>query len=175
MRILGLALFIAALFVGTGQNFAGMFDVPSLLIVFGGGAGMLWLAGGRIGGMFKAVFSDAVDETTVRGAAADWKKARFCSLTAGLLGTLVGWIIMLTHMEDPEAIGPAMAIAVLTSMYALITAFGVCLPLQMGLARRTDMERDGSILITASTAVLIFVLQAYVMYFSLLVTVPSTQ
>ena len=173
MRILGLLLFLVALFIGIGQNLAGMVNAPSIMIVFGGIVGMLWLGGGSIGGMFKAVFSSAVDDKAVRAAAADWKKARFCSLTAGLLGAFVGWLIMLRHMDNPAAIGPGMAIAVLTSMYALIIAFGVCLPLQMELARRTKMERDGSIVITASTAVLIFVLQAYVMYFSLLATIPN--
>ena len=43
MRILGLLLFLVALFIGIGQNLAGMVDAPSIIIVFGGIVGMLWL------------------------------------------------------------------------------------------------------------------------------------
>ena len=53
MRILGLLLFLVALFIGIGQNLSmGMVDAPSIIIVFGGIVGMLWLGGGSIGGVF---------------------------------------------------------------------------------------------------------------------------
>jgi len=44
----------------------------------------------------------------------------------GMMGTLVGLVAMLANLSDPSAVGPAMAIALLTTMYgALIgTAFG---------------------------------------------------
>jgi len=145
----------------------------SIIIVFGGLLGMLWLGGGGIVGMFKSVFSSAASEAEIRAGAADWKKARFYSLTAGLLGTFIGWIIMLKNMDDPAAIGPGMAICLLTSMYALVSAFGVCLPLQVGLGKRVQMEEDNSILISAAVAVLILVLQALGIFGSLMATVPG--
>jgi chemotaxis protein MotA len=47
----------------------------------------------------------------------------------GLIGTLIGLIIMLGNMRDPEAIGPAMAVALTTTFYGSVLANIVCLPL----------------------------------------------
>ena len=38
----------------------------------------------------------------------------------GMIGTLIGLVIMLKNMDDPAAIGPGMAIALLTTMYGAI-------------------------------------------------------
>jgi chemotaxis protein MotA len=40
----------------------------------------------------------------------------------GMIGTLIGLVIMLKNMDDPANIGPAMAIALLTTMYGAILA-----------------------------------------------------
>lgn len=40
----------------------------------------------------------------------------------GMVGTLIGLVIMLKNMDDPAAIGPGMAIALLTTMYGAILA-----------------------------------------------------
>ncbi|HCV24935.1 MAG TPA: motility protein A, partial [Candidatus Latescibacteria bacterium] len=40
----------------------------------------------------------------------------------GMIGTLIGLVIMLKNMDDPAAIGPGMAIALLTTMYGAILA-----------------------------------------------------
>ena len=40
----------------------------------------------------------------------------------GMIGTLVGLVGMLQNMSDPKAIGPAMAIALLTTLYGALIA-----------------------------------------------------
>ena len=40
----------------------------------------------------------------------------------GMIGTLVGLVLMLVNMSDPSAIGPAMAVALLTTMYGSVLA-----------------------------------------------------
>jgi chemotaxis protein MotA len=40
----------------------------------------------------------------------------------GMIGTLVGLVQMLSNMSDPKSIGPAMAVALLTTMYGAILA-----------------------------------------------------
>jgi chemotaxis protein MotA len=40
----------------------------------------------------------------------------------GMIGTLIGLVAMLQSMEDPSTIGPAMAVALLTTMYGAIMA-----------------------------------------------------
>ena len=40
----------------------------------------------------------------------------------GMIGTLVGLVLMLGNMADPKAIGPAMAVALLTTLYGAFNA-----------------------------------------------------
>ncbi len=47
----------------------------------------------------------------------------------GMIGTLIGLVIMLKNMDDPDKIGPGMAVAILTTMYGAIIANVFCLPL----------------------------------------------
>lgn len=47
----------------------------------------------------------------------------------GMIGTLVGLVQMLANMDDPKSIGPAMAVALLTTLYGSLLANVVCLPI----------------------------------------------
>lgn len=51
-----------------------------------------------------------------------FKKSAEVAPTMGLIGTLIGLVIMLGSLDDPSSIGPAMAIALLTTMYGAIMA-----------------------------------------------------
>lgn len=55
----------------------------------------------------------------------------------GLIGTLVGLIQMLANLDDPSTIGPAMAVALLTTFYGAIMAYMVFSPLASKLERNT--------------------------------------
>ncbi|MCL2874020.1 MAG: MotA/TolQ/ExbB proton channel family protein [Defluviitaleaceae bacterium] len=46
----------------------------------------------------------------------------------GMSGTVIGLIVMLQRMDDPSAIGGAMAVAVITTLYGSMVANVVCLP-----------------------------------------------
>ena len=58
----------------------------------------------------------------------------------GLIGTLIGLVQMLGNLEDPESIGPAMAVALLTTFYGAILANMVFLPLAGKLERNSGIE-----------------------------------
>ncbi len=58
----------------------------------------------------------------------------------GMIGTLIGLVIMLQNMDDPSKIGPAMAIALLTTMYGALLANLVALPLAEKLGLRSRQE-----------------------------------
>ena len=58
----------------------------------------------------------------------------------GMIGTLIGLVQMLGNMSDPKAIGPAMAVALLTTMYGAILANVFCLPIAMKLGNQADIE-----------------------------------
>ena len=51
----------------------------------------------------------------------------------GMVGTLVGLVLMLANMADPSAIGPAMAVALITTLYGAIVANLFFTPFQMKL------------------------------------------
>jgi len=59
----------------------------------------------------------------------------------GMIGTLIGLVQMLSNMEDPKAIGPAMAVALLTTLYGAIIATAFALPIADKLAFRSAEER----------------------------------
>lgn len=59
----------------------------------------------------------------------------------GMIGTLIGLVQMLANMEDPKTIGPAMAVALLTTLYGAAIANVFALPLSNKLGLRSDEER----------------------------------
>lgn len=58
----------------------------------------------------------------------------------GMIGTLVGLVAMLANMDDPKAIGPAMAVALLTTLYGALIANAVCGPIADKLKLRAGEE-----------------------------------
>ncbi|MBB4211629.1 chemotaxis protein MotA [Rhodothalassium salexigens DSM 2132] len=56
----------------------------------------------------------------------------------GLIGTLIGLVNMLTSLNDPSTIGPAMAIALLTTFYGIVLAHMVMIPLATKVQRAAD-------------------------------------
>ncbi|MEA3486392.1 MAG: MotA/TolQ/ExbB proton channel family protein [Thermodesulfobacteriota bacterium] len=58
----------------------------------------------------------------------------------GMVGTLIGLIKMLVEMEDPSAIGPAMAIALVTTFYGVLLANLVFLPAAGKLKTQSNSE-----------------------------------
>jgi len=65
----------------------------------------------------------------------------------GMIGTLIGLVQMLGNMGDPKSIGPAMAVALLTTMYGAILANVICLPIAMKLENKADLEAANNELI----------------------------
>jgi chemotaxis protein MotA len=58
----------------------------------------------------------------------------------GMIGTLVGLVLMLQNMNDPAALGPGMAVALLTTLYGAVVANVVFGPLGEKLATRSAEE-----------------------------------
>lgn len=58
----------------------------------------------------------------------------------GMMGTLIGLVQMLMQMDDPASIGPAMAVALLTTFYGVVIANLVCLPIAGKLKTRSTQE-----------------------------------
>ena len=58
----------------------------------------------------------------------------------GMMGTLIGLVKMLMQMDDPASIGPAMAVALLTTFYGVILANLIFLPAAGKLKTRSAAE-----------------------------------
>ncbi|MEH6470478.1 MAG: flagellar motor protein PomA [Halopseudomonas sp.] len=65
----------------------------------------------------------------------------------GMIGTLVGLVQMLANMDDPKSIGPAMAVALLTTLYGAMIANMFAGPVADKLAIRRDEEATNKALI----------------------------
>lgn len=59
----------------------------------------------------------------------------------GMIGTLIGLVQMMANMDDPKALGPAMAVALLTTLYGAVIANVFALPIADKLALRSKQER----------------------------------
>ena len=58
----------------------------------------------------------------------------------GMIGTLIGLVQMLSNMSDPKSIGPAMAVALLTTLYGAIVSNMIAKPIADKLGMRSTEE-----------------------------------
>jgi len=68
------------------------------------------------------------------------RRAAEVSPAMGLIGTLVGLVQMLGSLDQPEGIGPAMAVALLTTFYGAVLANVIFLPIASKLERNSAIE-----------------------------------
>jgi chemotaxis protein MotA len=68
----------------------------------------------------------------------------------GMIGTLVGLVQMLSNMSDPKSIGPAMAVALLTTLYGAMLANMFALPVCDKLSLRSAEEEMNKVIIIES-------------------------
>ena len=72
----------------------------------------------------------------------------------GLIGTLVGLVQMLADLQNPDSIGPAMAIALLTTFYGAIMGTVILAPLAAKLERNSNDEAlIRSLVLTAMSSI----------------------
>lgn len=88
-----------------------------------------------------------------RRAASIMRRASEIAPAMGLIGTLVGLVQMLAQLDDPAAIGPAMAVALLTTFYGAIMGTVILAPLAAKLERNSNDEAMiKTLIMTAASA-----------------------
>ena len=70
-----------------------------------------------------------------------WRSMGEASPAFGMIGTVVGLVAMMAKMDDPKAIGPAMALALLTTLWGSVLANVVFLPIADKLKYRSSTEK----------------------------------
>ncbi|WP_164217282.1 flagellar motor protein MotP [Virgibacillus sp. YIM 98842] len=81
----------------------------------------------------------AMEDRHYRGRALIEKAAEYAPAW-GMIGTLVGLVMMLNSLEDPAALGPSMAVALLTTLYGTVLANLVFSPMASKLESKTEEE-----------------------------------
>ena len=69
-----------------------------------------------------------------------WEKWAEMGPAWGMIGTLIGLVNMLKKLDDPNAIGPNMAIALLTTLYGSLIANWLCNPIAAKLKANDAIE-----------------------------------
>ena len=70
-----------------------------------------------------------------------WRSMGESSPAFGMIGTVIGLVSMMANMDDPKAIGPAMALALLTTLYGVVFAQVILLPIADKLKYRSTAEQ----------------------------------
>ena len=89
------------------------------------------------------ILQTELDATQSRNsqAASVLRRAAEVAPAMGLIGTLVGLVQMLGTLDDPSSIGPAMAVALLTTFYGAILGNMVLAPLAAKIERSGEEEK----------------------------------
>lgn len=100
------------------------------------------VADGNTGDMIERVLKTEIAATAGRHTkgASVLRKGAEVAPAMGLIGTLVGLVQMLGRLDDPGNIGPAMAVALLTTFYGAVLANVVLAPLASKLERNSREE-----------------------------------
>ncbi|MBO5166945.1 MAG: motility protein A [Lachnospiraceae bacterium] len=69
-----------------------------------------------------------------------WENVGSMGPAWGMIGTLIGLVNMLNNMSDPDAIGPGMATALITTLYGSLLANWICAPVANKLKAHNEME-----------------------------------
>ena len=69
-----------------------------------------------------------------------WEKWGELGPAWGMIGTLIGLVDMLYHMDDPSTLGPAMAVALITTLYGSLLANWICTPVSNKLKADNAIE-----------------------------------
>ena len=118
--------------------------------------GIQLLVDGHDADVVRSVLKKDLNQTLERH---DWGQKIFRAFgdvgpAMGMIGTLVGLVAMLANMSDPKSIGPAMAIALLTTLYGAMMANMLCLPVADKLTlRKSEEARIKSMTIDALLAI----------------------
>ncbi len=93
----------------------------------------------------------------------------------GMIGTLIGLVRMLAHLDDPGKVGPAMAVALLTTLYGAMLGYMVAKPIASKLALRNAEERMNKMLIIDALIGIEQGIHPYILEEMLLAYLPGSQ
>ncbi|OFX08328.1 MAG: flagellar motor protein MotA, partial [Alphaproteobacteria bacterium RIFOXYD12_FULL_60_8] len=120
------------------------------------GFGIDLVISGYTGEEIRQIMSNTVETTYQRGLVqpAILKTMGAICPAFGMIGTLVGLIVMLDNMSDPSMLGKGLAVALLTTLYAVLAARIVFIPAATKLQQREDIVMFRNYLVAEGLALL---------------------
>lgn len=121
------------------------------------GFGIELVISGYTGQEVREILATTVESTYARNSMqSDILRAMGSTAPAfGMIGTLVGLIVMLDKMaDDPAALGPGMAVALVTTLYGVLFARLILIPAAAKVLQREDLIRYRSYLLAEGLALL---------------------
>jgi len=114
--------------------------------------GISMLVDGHEPAVVKKTLTTEMNETVARHKIGQdiFKQIGDAGPAMGMIGTLVGLVQMLSNMSDPKSIGPAMAVALLTTLYGAMLANMFALPVSDKLSLRSTEEQMNKTIIIES-------------------------
>jgi chemotaxis protein MotA len=104
--------------------------------------GIMFIADGYTADEIKRILTQDIESVIERHrrTASIARRAAEVAPAMGLIGTLVGLVQMLNHLDDPSKIGPSMAIALLTTFYGAMMSTVMLMPLAAKLERNSTED-----------------------------------
>ena len=170
--LIGFGLFVAGMAMGGPLN--SFIDLPSLIIVLGPTVCLTsgyHSFGGLMSAIEAAIGTESLSALDAKNYIHTLSTARRIAGGSGALGGLIGMVNMLSQMDDPSAIGPAMAVLLLSILYAVMLSELVLGPLLNRLYARCDggagAPTSPSGLLTNSATLLAILVSFFVLVISL--------
>ncbi|THB67933.1 MAG: motility protein A [Desulfovibrio sp.] len=106
--------------------------------------GIMLIADGTEENLVRSVMQLDIDnmKTRHRRGMGVFKSMGTYAPAMGMIGTLVGLVQMLQNLDDPSSIGPAMAVALLTTFYGAVLSNVIFLPISNKLEQRSIEEAN---------------------------------
>ena len=148
--LLGLSSIAGSIALGGGSNFL---DLPSALLVLVAGFGFA-VAFHGVGATFAALRAGCRDvalpdeDTDFHAIVLQTLRNSLCA--AGAAGFMIGLVRMLQNLSDTSQVGPAMAAAALSALYAIVLSEIVVAPMVNRLRIRSEVVAQAG---TSSDAV----------------------
>ena len=130
-RLVGFAFFVALILVAImlGGDLLSYYNTPSAIFVFGGTAALLLLTFGHDGCLSALRFTvkskpDPENESSILNCdpVVFFRLAATYAIAMGCIGMIIGFIAMLSNMDDPSKIGAGMALCLISQLYGIVLA-----------------------------------------------------
>ena len=73
-------------------------------------------------------FTIDIDKEDLLAGLNIYKDTKIYLVVSGWVGAIIGWVAIGANIEDLDALGPGLAVSLLTILYGYVFAYFVCFP-----------------------------------------------